>query len=103
MSAAPPGSTPTTDPSDSPLRPKRRRGEFPLWLLILSLAGVIVLWLIVSNADYADVMRVVTRGVWTSIWVTAVSFVLACLLALVFVLARTSRVYLLRQAAMLYI
>ncbi len=103
MSAAPPGSTPTTDPTVSPLRKKRRRGEFPLWLLVMMLGGVIVLWLIMADADYAAVMRVVTRGIWTSVWVTAVSFVLACVLGLIIVLARTSQVYLLRQAAMLYI
>lgn len=104
MSAAPPGSTPTTDPTvPSPLRPKRRRGEFPLWLLVMALGGVIVAWLIMSDADYAAVLRTVSRGIWTSVWVTAVSFVLACILGLVIVLARTSRWYLLRQAAMFYI
>lgn len=103
MSAAPPGSTPIEDPTASPPRLKRRRGEFPLWLLVMALCGTVVLWLILSNADYAQVMRVVSRGIWTSIWVTAVSFTLSCLLALVIVLARTSRFYLLRQAAMFYI
>jgi polar amino acid transport system permease protein len=103
MSAAPPGSTPTPDPTISPLRPKRRRGEFPLWLLVMALGGVIVAWLIMANADYAEVMRVVSRGIWTSIWVTFVAFVLACILGLVIVLARTSRIYLLRQFAMVYI
>jgi polar amino acid transport system permease protein len=104
MSAAPPGSTPTTDPTvPSPLRPKRRRGEFPLWLLVMVLAGVVVAWLIMANADYAEVIRVVARGIWTSIWVTAVSFALAFVLGLVIVLARTSHIYLLRQAAMFYI
>ena len=104
MSAAPPGSTPTPDPTvTSPLRPKRRRGEFPLWLLVMALGGVMVLWLILSNADYAEVMRVVARGIWTSVWVTAVAFVLACVLGLIIVLARTSRIYLVRQAAMVYI
>lgn len=104
MSAAPPGSTPTADPTmPSPLRPKRRRGEFPLWLLVMALGGVVVAWLIMSNADYAEVIRVVSRGIWTSVWVTAVSFVLASILGLVIVLARTSRFYLLRQAAMFYI
>jgi polar amino acid transport system permease protein len=81
----------------------RRRVEFPLWLLALVLLGTLVLWLILNNADYAEIIVVLTRGVGTTIWVTVVAFALACLLGLVVALARTSQVYLLRQVATFYI
>jgi polar amino acid transport system permease protein len=87
----------------SPATPRRPRREFPLWLLVLGLGGVIVLWLIVSNADYAEIGLVLSRGIVTTIWVTLVAFALACLLGLIIALARTSPVYLLRQVATLYV
>ena len=83
--------------------PRRTRFEFPLWLLALALLGVVLLWLIVSNADYAQIITVVSRGIATTLWVTLVAFGLSCVLGLLVALARTSRFYLLRQGAMFYI
>jgi polar amino acid transport system permease protein len=84
--------------------PKRRSGvEFPLWLLAIVLLGVLVLWLILSNADYAEIILVLSRGVATTLWVAVVAFALASLLGLLVALARTSGIYLLRQAATFYI
>ena len=54
----------------SPATPRRPRREFPLWLLVLVLGGVIVLWLIAENADYAEIGLVLSRGIVTTIWVT---------------------------------
>ncbi len=83
--------------------PRRRRREFPLWLLALGLLGTGLLWLISASADYAEIARVLARGIGTTLWVTFVAFSLACLLGLVVALARTSRMYLLRQVATFYI
>jgi len=82
---------------------KRRRAEFPLWLLALGLLGVVVLWLILSNAGYAEIIVVLARGIVTTLWVTGVAFVLACVLGLIVAIARTSRFYVLRQIAMFYV
>jgi polar amino acid transport system permease protein len=83
--------------------PKPARRDFPLWLLALALLGVLVLWLIVGNADYAEIGMVLVRGIGTTLWVTLVAFSLATVLGLVVALARTSGVYLLRQAATFYV
>jgi polar amino acid transport system permease protein len=82
---------------------KALRREFPLWLLALTLLGVIVLWLIASNADYAEIGIVLSRGIVTTLWVTFAAFGLACLLGLIVAMARTSSIYLLRQAATFYV
>src|SRR5690606_24733858 len=87
--------------SDTPSR--RRRAEFPLWLLAIALLGVLALWAIVTDADYRSIFRALTGGIVTTLWVTVVAFALASLLGLVVALARTSGVYLLRQAATFYI
>ena len=84
-------------------RKRSSRPEFPLWLLALFLLGVLVLWLIASDADYAEIILVVSRGIGTTLWVTIVAFALACLLGLLVAVARTSPVYLLRQAATFYV
>ncbi len=86
----------------APARKPPRR-EFPLWLLALTLCGVIVLWLIASNADYAEIGLVLSRGIVTTLWVTLVAFALASLLGLAVAMARTSSVYILRQAATFYV
>jgi polar amino acid transport system permease protein len=83
--------------------PSQRRREFPLWLLALLLLGVLVLWLITSNADYAEIGIVLVRGIGTTLWVTFVAFGLACGLGLVVAVARTSPFYLLRQLATFYV
>jgi polar amino acid transport system permease protein len=84
-------------------RPPRSRPDFPLWLLALALLGLLVVWLIVNDANYAEIVVVLSRGVGTTLWVTFVAFTLACMLGLIVAVARTSPFYLLRQVATFYI
>ena len=91
------------EPIAAPETSRRRRTEFPLWLLAIVLLGVVLLWLIAANADYAEIVLVLSRGILTTLWVTAVAFALACVLGLAVALARTSRIYPLRQVATFYI
>ena len=86
--------------NQAPTKPPR---EFPLWLLTLFLLGVLILWLIATNADYAEIGLVLSRGIVTTLWVTFVAFALACIVGLVVAMARTSHVYLLRQVATFYV
>ena len=87
---------------DSP-RKLRQHVEFPLWLLALALLGLLLLWLILSNADYSEIIVVLSRGVGTTLWVTIVAFALASIVGLVVAMGRTSTIYLVRQAATLYV
>jgi polar amino acid transport system permease protein len=81
----------------------RTRREFPLWLLVLFLLGVLIFWLIANNADYAEIGVVLARGIGTTLLVTIVAFAAACILGLIVALARTSPVYILRQVATFYV
>lgn len=82
--------------------PRRPRRELPLWLLAIGLLGVLALWVVATDHGYARIFRALSGGVITTVWVTLVAFFLACVLGLVVALARTSRVYLVRQAAIFY-
>lgn len=83
-------------------RGRRRLADFPYWLLAMALLGVLALWAITSNADYANIFRALSDGVVTTIWVTLVAFVLACLLGLLIALMRTSGQPVLVQVATFY-
>jgi polar amino acid transport system permease protein len=83
-------------------RTPRRLADFPFWLLAIALLGVLGLWAIVSNADYAHIFRALSDGVLTTIWVTLVAFVLACVLGLIVALMRTSGQPVLVQIATFY-
>jgi polar amino acid transport system permease protein len=87
--------------TDSP--PRRRRAEFPLWLLLTVLLGVVGLWSIVADASYAQIFTALSGGIVTTLWVTMVAFGLAAILGLLVAVARTSSVYLLRQIATFYV
>lgn len=87
----------------SDIRSRRRRAEFPLWLLAIALLGVLALWAIVTDADYRSIFRALSGGVVTTLWVSVVAFALASLLGLIVALARTSGAYLFRQIATFYI
>jgi polar amino acid transport system permease protein len=83
--------------------PKPRRREFPLWLLATALLGIFGLWFITTDADYTQILRALSGGILTTLWVTLMAFVFACALGLVVALARTSSIYFLRQVATFYV
>jgi polar amino acid transport system permease protein len=87
--------------------PVSRRGssrrEVPWWLLAIVLLGVLTLWAIVADRDYADIFTALSGGIFTTLWVTFVAFFFALLLGLVVALARTARLRLLREIATFYI
>ena len=81
---------------------RRRLADFPFWLLALGLLGVITLWAIVSDQNYAQIFRSLQGGVLTTIWVTLVAFGLAIVLGLGIALMRTSGQPVLVQLATFY-
>lgn len=82
--------------------PQRRRREWPLWLIATALLFVFMLWLIVANADYRLIFGALAGGVAMTLYVTIVAFSLACLVALVIAVMRTSKNRLLRETATFY-
>lgn len=87
--------------ADTP--PRRPRAEFPLWLLLTVLLGVVGLWAIVTDESYAQIFTALSGGIVTTLWVTFVAFALATILGLFVAVARTSGVYLLHQVATFYV
>src|SRR5262249_10665364 len=81
---------------------RRRLADFPFWLLAIVLLGVLTLWAIVSNQNYAQIFTALSTGVVTTIWVTLVAFALALLLGLGIALMRTSGQPVLVQFATFY-
>ncbi len=81
---------------------RRRLADFPFWLLALVLLGVLALWAITSDRNYAGIFHALVGGMWTTIWVTVVAFALAMILGLLVALMRTSGNVVLVQVATFY-
>ena len=47
--------------------------EFPWWLLVVTAAGVFLFWKVVADAEYAQVLRTLAKGVAITLMVTATS------------------------------
>jgi polar amino acid transport system permease protein len=81
---------------------RRRLADFPFWLLALALLGVLTLWSIAVNQNYAQIFAALSGGIVTTIWVTLVAFGLALVLGLGIALMRTSGQAVLVQVATFY-
>jgi polar amino acid transport system permease protein len=85
-------------------QPKRRsRTEIPWWLLATVLLGLLISWSIVADQGYREIFLALSGGILTTLWVTLVAFGLALALGLVVVMARRSRLRLLRELATFYV
>jgi len=87
----------------SPYRPSPPRRQIPWWLLVMALLGVIVLWVFLSGNDYRIILHALTRGVFTTLYVTALAFVFASLAGLGMAVMRTCTNRWLREIATFYI
>jgi polar amino acid transport system permease protein len=83
--------------------PRAAPREIPYWLLAIALLGVLFLWLIASDGQYAMIFAAVRQGVVVTLAVTVVAFALATALGLLIALARTSRHRVLREVATFYV
>lgn len=79
------------------------RREFPLWLVALLALCAWLGFAIYRDPIYRDLFTIVSRGVVTTIWVTVVSFALACVLGLAIAAAEMSRWRLAREVARFYV
>jgi polar amino acid transport system permease protein len=83
--------------------PRVRRREVPYWLIAAALLAVLFLWLIVVDAEYWIILRALSGGVLTTLWVTVVAFALACALGLLLALGRASQFRVVREVATFYV
>ncbi len=87
----------------SPYRPKPPRRQLPWWLLAMALLGIIVLWVFLAGNDYRLILRALTNGIFTTLYVTALAFVFASLAGLGMAVMRTCNNRWLRELATFYI
>lgn len=84
-----------------PTSPDNR--DFPWWLLVVASLGLFMFWQVLTDDTYAGVLRILRKGIWTTIYVTLIAYALACVLGLGLALAGMSRSLVLRQIARFYI
>jgi polar amino acid transport system permease protein len=77
--------------------------DFPWWLATASAIAVMLAIIIAANGIYAQVFSAVIKGVWTTLFVTAIGFTLASLLGLGLAVLGLSQFKILRQIARFYI
>lgn len=75
----------------------------PWWLLMACLLGLVLVWAIVNDQDYQVIFAAVSQGIWTTVWVTIVSFAGAILLGLGIGLLRISKNRLLYEMSTFYV
>jgi polar amino acid transport system permease protein len=68
-----------------------RLSRLPYWLLAALLLAVIMIWVVVSNPDYRIIFDAVRQGLWTTIYVSVISYVCAILVGLALALMRVYR------------
>ncbi|MGL4647952.1 MAG: amino acid ABC transporter permease [Caldilineaceae bacterium] len=78
-------------------------GRVPWWLLVALLLGLMLLWAIVTDEDYTVIFKAVSQGIWTTVWVTLVSFTGAVILGLLIGLMRISKNRLLYEVSTFYV
>jgi polar amino acid transport system permease protein len=65
-----------------------RLSRLPYWLLAALLLGVLAFWVILTNDNYRIIFAAVSKGLWTTIYVSLIAYALAILLGLFWALLR---------------
>lgn len=84
-----------------PTSPEDR--DFPWWLVVVVALGAWMFWQVVTDDIYARVLTTLAKGVRITIFVTLVSYALACALGLALALMALSGSLILRQVARFYV
>ena len=77
--------------------------DFPWWLVAVVAIGAYLFWQVLTVETYAKVLTTLQKGIWVTIYVTLVSYSMACLLGLLLALAGMSKSLILRQVSRFYI
>jgi polar amino acid transport system permease protein len=86
----------------APASPDTAKGDYPWWLVALGVIALALAGIIIANDLYRQVFSVVLKGLWVTIFVTLVAFLLATLLGLAVALMALSESKVLRQIARFY-
>ncbi len=77
--------------------------DFPWWLVAVLAIGFYLFWQVFTAEEYSRVLSTLRKGIWVTVYVTLVSYSMACLLGLGLALAGLSRSLILRQCARFYV
>lgn len=80
-----------------------RLSRLPYWLLAVLLIAVLAIWTISNRQDYQIIFAAVRKGVWTTIYVSIISYTLAILLGLGWSLMRVSQNRLLQEISSFFV
>ncbi len=86
----------------APVSSDAAKGDYPWWLVVLAVIALALAGVIVANDLYAQVFGIVLKGLWVTIFVTLVAFLLATLAGLGLALMALSEHKALRQIARFY-
>jgi len=77
--------------------------DFPYWLLVAATIGLYLAYRVATDALYTQVITIVSKGVWVTIFVTVVTFLFASAFGLLLAVGSLSRFVVFRQMARFYI
>jgi His/Glu/Gln/Arg/opine family amino acid ABC transporter permease subunit len=77
--------------------------DFPYWLVIAGALAAYLMYRIVADDLYAQVLATLAKGLGITVFVTVTAYTLASLLGLALAMAQLSRFLVLRQLARLYV
>lgn len=77
--------------------------DFPWWLIAVVAIGIYLFWQVFTVDEYTRVLSTLRRGIWVTIYVTLISYAMACVMGLALALAGLSRSLILRQLSRFYI
>jgi polar amino acid transport system permease protein len=80
-----------------------RLSRLPYWLLVALLLAAILILVVVSNPDYRVIFDAVRQGVWTTVYVSVISYACAILIGLVLALMRVYRSRLTQEVSSLIV
>ncbi len=83
--------------------PRGGRADFPWWLVVLVALALWMFARVLTDDIHAQILRTLAKGLWVTVWVSAVAFGLAAGLGLLLALGGLSRWLILRQAVRLYV
>ena len=77
--------------------------DFPYWLVLTIGIGVYLLWRVLIDDLYAQILQTIAKGIGVTAFVTVVAFAIASATGLLLAIAALSRFLVLRQAARFYV
>lgn len=77
--------------------------RLPYWLLATILLGGLFLMIMLTREGYQVILRAITKGVWTTVYVTIIAYALAMLIGLFVGLMRVSSTLVWREASSFYV